>query len=520
MGSSESLQKPSKRLLPKKWMWVEHQMHHPSLLFQEAARLFGTKIALIEGEQKLDYATYHKRVEQMAHSLKMMGLSPGDRLGILNKPGIDYVILLMACIHEGFVAVPISPRFPEKQIRSLLQKVGCSFLVSDRHEAIQGLQVIPFETLITLTGMSIPLGAKPGLFFPNPKQDATVIFTSGSTGEPKAVLHTYANHFFSALGSSLNIPFQTGHHWLLSLPLYHVGGMAILFRAILGGGTVVFQQKALPAEEQLVQDKITHISMVSTQLYRLLEQLEAHPERQKDFAHLKVLLLGGGPITSGLYQKATAAGFPVYATYGCTEMASQISTTPSEEVTTQQSQTTPANTDTLVNAGKRLPFRRMQLSSTGELKVKGETLFKGYLEQDGKLRTARDEDGWFTASDLGQWDDEGYLHIIGRRDNVFISGGENIQPEEIEEQLCQLPEILQAMVVAVQHPEFGKRPVAFLRTASNQLPSNQELQSLLEKRIPRFKIPDAFHPWPKLQQKGLKPSRADFEKLAKGMLSV
>ena len=173
-------------------------------------------------------------------------------------------------------------------------------------------------------------------------------------------------------------------------------------------------------------------------------------------------------------------------------MASQVTTTPPG-----------ASPEELHTSGQVLRGREVSISGEGEILVRGETLFAGYVE-GGKLDLPLDTDGWFHTGDLGELDENGSLHVLGRRDNLFISGGENIQPEEIEEVLCRLDSIDEAVVVPVPDPEFGHRPVAFVRTAGN---GPGDLAPKLREFLPGFKIPTAFHPWPGNTHRGIKPDR-------------
>jgi O-succinylbenzoic acid--CoA ligase len=196
---------------------------------------------------------------------------------------------------------------------------------------------------------------------------------------------------------------------------------------------------------------------------------------------LKAILLGGGPIPVPLLDEATARGLPIHTSYGLTEMASQVTATPPG-----------ASRDELRTSGHPLPHREISIREDGEIRVRGETLFTGYVEGEAVDR-AQDAEGWFHTGDLGGLGADGYLRVWGRRDNLFISGGENVQPEEIEEALCLLEGIEEAVVVPVPDAEFGNRPVAFVRTAGGEL---GDLARALEPTLPRFKIPVAFHEWP------------------------
>jgi O-succinylbenzoic acid--CoA ligase len=335
-------------------------------------------------------------------------------------------------------------------------------------------------------------------------REATLVFTSGSTGTPKAALHTLRNHVASAAGSNANIPVDPGDRWLLSLPLYHVGGLAILFRCALGGASVAIPDPETSLADSIETGRPTHLSLVATQVRRLLdrgptgraeggsgEEGGALPGR------VRAVLVGGGPVPAALLDRAVSAGWPVHATYGCTEMASQVTTTPPG-----------ASRADLATAGRLLPHRALRIDADaetsagsetgpGEILLGGAVLFRGYVEPDGqgdmRLDPARDENGWYPSGDRGRIDAEGRLRVIGRVDRMFISGGENIQPEEIEAALEQAHGIDRVVVVPVRDAEYGRRPVAFVRSADWD-PAGWRRH--LAARLPAFKIPDAFEPLP------------------------
>ena len=173
----------------------------------------------------------------------------------------------------------------------------------------------------------------------------------------------------------------------------------------------------------------------------------------------------------------------VHTSYGLTEMSSQVTTTPPGM--------TPAG---LRTSGRVLPYREVAISGDGEILVRGETLFAGYVRDDGLERPV-DEAGWFHTGDLGELEGKGYLRVRGRKDNLFISGGENIQPEEIEEYLERLEGVERAVVVPVPDEYFGERPSAFVLPADGRV-TPRGLAGELERELPRFKVPVAFYEWP------------------------
>ena len=438
----------------------------------------------------LTYGELDRRVTAAAENLEMLGLGAGTRVALYLPKDERYIVLLLALIRAGCVACPLSTRTPRLGVAALLKKAACRALISDEdlpEAADTGARTLHPGALLEDTRHDRPRSSEPvHLALDRP---TSVVFTSGSTGVPKGALHTFGNHYFSAQGSNVNIALEPQDRWLHSLPLYHVGGLAIVFRCLLAGASVALPEREAPPGEAIARSGATHVSLVSTQLSRLLR------ERGLDPSGLKAILLGGSPTPGYLLEEALARKLPVHTSYGLTEMASQVTATPPG-----------ASPEELRTSGRPLPHREISVSGDGEVLVKGETLFAGYVEGEG-IDLPLDADGWFRTKDLGELDADRYLRVRGRKDNLFISGGENVQPEEIEEALCLLEGVEKAVVVPVPDPEFGSRPAAFVRTTGDvEEPANYLARSL-EPILARFKIPVAFYGWPEGVE-GMKVDRA------------
>ncbi len=437
--------------------------------------------ALVTLGRTLSYRTLDRVVTATAAHLRAIGVDPGMKVALHLPRSWQTVVLLMAIIRAKAVACPLSTRWPAERVADHLQRIDSVLLITDDHDATAAAEdvgAVLTASAVLLTGRSKrrtvtwPLAVN---------QPATIVFTSGSSGTPKAALHTIGNHYFSAEGSNQNIALARGDRWLLSLPLYHVGGLAILFRCWLAGATAVIADQSLSIAEALHVHRITHASMVSTQLRRLVDGSRLGAARST----LNAVLLGGGPIPEGLLEVAHAEGLPLHTTYGMTETSSQVTTTPPD-----------ATLDQLKTAGRRLPHRALRISEEQEILVQGRTLFQGYVT-GSTVHDPCDADGWLHTGDLGRLDSEDYLHVTGRKDNQFISGGENIQPEVIERALVQLKGIRRAVVVPISDAEFGWRPVAFVEPTrdGDGLPLG-EWRQRLGAALPRFMIPKRFYPWP------------------------
>lgn len=460
---------------------------------------FGRAPAISYGDKTLSYHELQTLVAGTAARLKETGCEPGERVALCLAPDWQYLVLILALLSEGMVACPISTRLPAQGLKAYLDHIQCTKLLirCSENEAV-GLQGIALLDPKAVIDHGVQAEGCAGIASIPMHQPATIIFTSGSSGRPKAVLHTYGNHYFSALGSNANIPLGIGNRWLLSLPLYHVGGLSILFRCMLSGAAIVVPHRSASIEQAIADYDVTHVSMVSTQLARLM-----YSERGSGLLRqLQAILLGGSAMPTTLLKEAYASKLPVYVSYGLTEMASQVTTTART--------IPPAKRYT---SGKPLEHREVKVGDDGEILVRGKTLFTGYVE-GCEVALPVDQAGWFATGDIGHLDADGYLTVIGRKDNMFISGGENIQPEEIEAVLLTLNEVEQAIVVPIPDVKWGFRPVGFIKPKRGRV-APDALVAFLESQLPRFKIPVAFYEWPVEDMPGIKVSRAYFRNLAR-----
>ncbi len=460
----------------------------------EAAKKFSTQPALIYGPRAISFRQLDLCVSSTAKQLKKLGVHKGQRVALADERTLESIVILWALWRIGVVVGLLSNKLPEDAFNTQLKKINAQLLFTSEKAYMVSRRILqrkfrPDEVISF--DVKEPSSGNPEKM--DLSQPATIIFTSGSSSEPKAALHTLGNHVYSALGANMNISIEKGDKWLLSLPLYHVSGVSILFRCLLGGGTIIIPREDEDILPAIRRNKITHVSLVTTQLFRLMN----NGPSQTELSSIKCVLLGGGPIPPSLLKDAAEFELPVYPTYGLTEMASQVAT----------ANTPLKNADDKLEL-KVLKYRDLKISGQGEILVKGETLFKGYVEAE-RIKLPLNSEGWFETGDLGEMDQNGNLKIWGRKDNMFISGGENIQPEEIEKLLNQKEEILEARVIPVKNTEFGFRPAAFIkiRETDKEL-TTESLRSYLGQQLPKFKIPVAFYPWPtELERENLKISR-------------
>ncbi|GGP93852.1 o-succinylbenzoate--CoA ligase [Shewanella ulleungensis] len=448
-------------------------------------------VAIEDGHDTYTYATLSAMVSNLTQSLQAQHIERGDIVACLSQNNLEMICLYWACIDAGWVFLPLSPRLSNQQINLLIDTYQIQWLWTDNPSRQIDIVLAHWLNL----SLCIQTNSSQTATKVSPHIASNIILTSGSSGTPKAAMHCLLNHIASAQGSASYIPLRMNDTWLLSLPLFHIGGLAILHRCTLAGACIVLRNSAISLSEQLQHSNITHVSLVPTQALQILAQ-QPHA-----LTHVKALLLGGGMIEPQLINTLNAHNIKAYTSYGMTEMSSQITTAK-------------ANLDG--HHGRALPARQLKLVD-GIIWVKGECLFMGYLTAQGIIRPV-DEQGWFCTQDKGQLNEKGQLMILGRADNMFICGGENVHPEQIEAVLLSHPNVAQAIVFAISDPIFGHLPAAIIDYVDNNGAElikdtaiksiNAQLSELIEQKLARFIRPRQYVNWPKqIVSSGIKAPR-------------
>jgi O-succinylbenzoic acid--CoA ligase len=295
----------------------------------------------------------------------------------------------------------------------------------------------------------VPLGDNRHSSLTLPAPDtALIISTSGSEGLPKAVQLTNRNLDAAASAANQRLPLRSGDLWLDCLPLYHIGGLSILWRCAQAGATVLLHEgfDASRIADNLNKQPVTHISLVPAMLARLLEIGVKTPPS------LRHAIIGGAALSMALYERATAAGWPLNPSYGMSESSAQIATWIETDGPWHEG---------LV--GTALGENEISLNEEGRIQIRGPQIMVGYLGEE-----TRNPDDWFTTGDLGKTDQNLLLTVTGRADDMLISGGRNVHPSEVESCLAACPGIQDVAVTAVPDPVWGDLIVALVVGSSSK----------------------------------------------------
>ncbi len=465
-------------------------------------------IAIESADKSVSYSDLLSDVMNLSKNIASQ-FTQSNIIAIIHFNPIVIIKLYLAILNSGNTVVIINHKLSKNEILWQLDSIGCNSVISGNeylHYFSQlHFNLLSIDTFSHLSKISNSQNSKQK----NAKLDNidTIIFTSGSSGRSKAVAHTIKAHLASAISAIAHLNLAQSDKWLLNLPLYHVGGLAIVHRCILAGATIVIANDFGNPFPEFLNKSITHASMVPTQLLRMINSIEqsSYTDKEIMLSSIKSILIGGAACSDSIKIKAKSMGLPVFYSYGSSEMASLISLT--------------SLNSELSSSGAILPHAEFKISDQGELIVRGKSMFSGYFSksEDGyyQLITNLDADNYFHTKDIAIVNSDNEIVIKGRIDNMFISGGENIYPEEIERAISEFPGIESAIVVPVSDEEFGERPIAFIKSElSGELPIC-ELTQFLQTRIAKFKIPIVFLEFPKeYTQTGIKINRQALKEIA------
>lgn len=444
------------------------------------SQLSPDRLALTNGQESWSFAQLDRIVSQLAQKLSRLAIHEGDRVAVMAESTMEMAAIIHALARLGAVVAPINPRFLPADQEAMLHDAAPSLLIATSHDQTAFPHVIATDTL--WHDLASEETYPPTMIDLSRVQ--CLMYTSGTTGRPKGALISYGNIYYSAIFSAIHNGTIPSDLWLHVMPLFHIGGLSILFRSVItGSGIVLFPRFDVDQVwDGMSRYPVSLLSLVPTMLHRLMHAKSSFP------ASVRLILLGGAPASPSLIDQALAAKLPVVQTYGLTETSSQIAT---QQIPVHGS---PKNagypiypTDVAILSKNQVTHDTHDI---GEIVVKGPTIFQGYWKNPQKTREVFWND-WFRTGDIGFLDDTGYLHVIDRKKDLIIRGGENISPTEIENAFTTHPLILDAGVIAEENREWGQVPVIML--VSTAPLSRQECLKWAETHLSSIKRPVRYY---------------------------
>lgn len=448
--------------------------------------------AVVDGDHCWTYAELEGATRRIATALRAAGVGARVPVAVLAGDGAPMVALIHAVRRLGAVLVPLNRRGAAAELAFQVAASGTRLLVHDRDRSRLAAALHADATapaLLEVDRLLAGPAADPGAFRDEVELEApaTILFTSGTSGRPKGAILTHAAHLASADAWAAALLPRPGDRWLACLPLFHVAGLAIVLRASRWGAPLEVHPRFDPvAVIRALEGGVSYLSLVGPMLERVLAVAGDRPAPPT----LRAVLVGGGPIAPALVLRARWLGYPVLPTYGLTETASGVAALPPDAA--------PGRSATV---GRPLPGVELRIEvegrparpgEVGEIVVRGPMLFAGYAGlRDESARVLRD--GWLHTGDFGVLDADGDLTVIDRRDDLIVSGGENVYPSEVEAALLAHPCVAAAVVVARPDPRWGSVPVAAVVLRAGGSVSDAALAAHCRDRLAGFKIPVAFH---------------------------
>ncbi len=442
------------------------------------ARSTPDALAVQTHRQRLSFGQLDSRALRTARRLAGFGVSEGSRVALLLRNSPDFAVLTHALPRLGAVMVPLNTRLAAPELAWQITDSRASVLIGESAQIVQtaaatrtrvDLRSITIDDLDGAAEVDAPLRDRVDL-----SAVQGIIYTSATSGRPKGVMLTFGNHWWNAIGSALHLGLHTDDRWLALLPLYHVGGLAILWRSVIYGVPVVIHESfdADAANREIDEGGITQVSVVSTMLQRMLHARGRRPYPES----LRCVLLGGGPAPAALLEACARIGVPAAPTYGLTEAASQVATLHPRDLARKGG-----------SAGRALIPAEVRIEA-GEILVRGPSVMAGYADRPDDTALAL-RGGWLHTGDLGFLDDEGYLYVLDRRDDLIITGGENVYPSEVEAVLREYPAVEDAGVIGLPDPEWGEVVAAAVVERPGARVREAEVKAFCQTRLARFKVP-------------------------------
>jgi fatty-acyl-CoA synthase len=473
-------------------------------------------VFLIFGEKRLTYSQVDSRATALAAALAELGIKPGDRVAIDMPNWPEFVITTFAVAKLAAVIVPLNPRYTVPELQYMLRHSEATVVVTaETFNGVDYLQL--FEGFLT----SLPdlqylvtvgeadlwyddriyqfedlLSSGEGRVLPEAKADAdhdtfAILYTSGTMGKPKGVALTHSNLLRTAAETVDTIGLGPDDVVFGVTTVFHVFGLGVgVLGTLQAGAALVLQEQFQPSDalELIEKHKVTVHYGVPTVFITEMREAE-RPKR--DLSTLRAGIVAGAPIGDELVRRIRMELCPnLQVAYSLTETAATVAITQGTDPLDKQ----------IFTVGRPLPgtdVRVLDLDGTilpveslGEIAIKGAGVMKGYYRQPGETSQAFDEDGYFMTGDLGIVDDDGFVHIVGRRKELIIRGGFNVYPREVEDRLHAHPAVMDVAVVGLPHEVLGEVVCACVVPVEGAIITGEEIKDWCRGALADYKVPD------------------------------
>ncbi len=458
-----------------------------------------------EDGREFNNRTFNRRVNRMAHALQQLGLARGDRIAVLMTNSSEFLEIFFACAKTGVIMVPLNFRLAAPELIYIVQDSAPGTLIytSDFAEKISAIKAagLPLNRFFRHGGQYLPDDPTVSdLIAPLPEDEPAtadevslndplfIMYTSGTTGDPKGAMLSHGNILFGAIHSLVGYGMDKTFKSLVVAPLFHIGALAASATPVIyAGGSLILKSfyNASEVIKLIVRERINYMFAVPV-MFQLMAKSDEWDKA--DFSHVHYFISGGAPIPIEVirkYQDEKGIGF--VQGYGLTETGRLTSLDLEDSISKAGSvgkEVFHIDLRIVDNDGRDVPP-----GEPGEIIVRGPNVFLGYWNKSAETAQAM-TGGWFHTSDMGRRDEDGFVYIIGRKQELIISSGENIYPAEVERVVLALPQVKEAAAVAMPDPaKRGEVVAAFVTFKEGQSITEEELINALQGQIAHFKIP-------------------------------
>ncbi len=496
-------------------------LHNTGMWLATRAATTGDRLAVIEGERRFSYAALDARCAQCAGWLRELGVGRGDRVAILLGNRVAFLEVVFAAARLGAIVLPLNTRLAAPEITQLLDDAQPTVLLHETalvalaERACRGLATGPAPTRVAIGGPDDPddryeaaladATPRPEVEAVRPDDAMILMYTSGTTGMPKGALLPHRKSLYNSLNAQLFFDLRSDDRVLVVVPLFHSFGLQILsMPALYSGASVLLQSHFEPEAvwSAVEREAVTFFGAVPTMFRALYECLERDPQGWS-IDSLRFAFTAGSAIPVELIHDFERHGLLLKQGFGQTETSILCCLEERDAIRKAGSVGRPVfhaevrvvDTDQLDKAPEQ--WRDVPPGVTGEIVVRGPITMIGYWRRpEASAETLRGE--WLRTGDLATVDEEGFVTLVGRARDMYISGGENVYPAQVEATYHAHPEIREVAVVGVSHPRWGETGHAFVVLHDGARLDAEAMRTWGRERLATFKVPTEFTALPEL----------------------
>ncbi|MBP2326332.1 fatty-acyl-CoA synthase [Kibdelosporangium banguiense] len=445
------------------------------------------RTAMIFGDRRTTYREFAARATKLAAQLRAAGIGTGDRVGYLGPNHPAFAETMFATHMLGAVFVPLNFRLAAPEIAYMVQDAGIKVLVQASGTAeVTSTRAVSLETEYEPW---LAAGAEDPIDVPVSQDEvALILYTSGTTGRPKGAMLSHANMIWNTYNLLIAVDVAGSEVTLISAPLFHVAalGQTLLPTFIKGGCSVLMSSWDVDrCYELIARHRITWMFGVTTMFASLAQ---SRHWATADLSSIRCLMSGGAPIPEGLIRTYQKRGLVFCQGYGLTETAPGATFLEAGE---SERKAGSAGVPVFFTSVRvvRPDDTDVSVGEPGEVLIKGPNVTPGYWQNAQATSSALTGDGWFHSGDVANVDDEGYLYIVDRVKDMFISGGENVYPAEVENVIFDHPAVAEVAVIGVSDEKWGEVGKAFVVCRPDARLDEDEFRGFLLGRLAKYKIP-------------------------------